>query len=885
MAVGPRDTNPERPSSAEPVGWSGLKALVEEGERTSLLRFLEGQSRILEMIARSDPLAAVLEELTKVLEQQVDGMACSVLLLSADRKHLRHVAAPSLPERYTRAIDGTVIGPRAGSCGTAAFLGRPVIVTDIANDPLWVDDKDLALSCGLKACWSTPILSRRDEVLGTFGMYHRQPFAPSSVHFGLTDLAMNLARIAIERDAADRDRERLWDAKRFADRYRMLLQATGEVVWEWDLENGSVRCNGGGLSAFGYGAGEVGRKVNWWTERIHPEEVDRVRKGVDLAIDSGKPLWEEEYRFRRKNETYADLAVRGLIVRDDAGKAVRIVGSLRDTTRRKRHEREAEQAAERFQSATEAAVVGTWRLDVKTQFLLADASLNRLAGQKEEETVHRFSDTLRAIHPEDRARVAQAVEESIATGRPYEIDHRVVLDDGQIRWLRSRGRMVFDKHGCGEALTGAAADITDLKRAEQSMAILADASKRLSESLDFEQTLSSMAGMAVPSFADAVLVHMKDPRTGEPRLAVAHAANPELLATLREMLRTGSFRVAARGRRVMQTGLAELLPRMTPEWLDQEDLEENVASPVRRFRVTSVIHVPIALAREPIGVIVFAATGTRIYDEKDLAFAEELARRASNAMHNAQLFQVAEAERVRAEEAAALRERLVAIVGHDLRNPLSAIIAAAQLLHCSDLATHEANLVARIQKSGNRMMRMIGQVLDFARVRAGQSFELDFAPIDLHQICNTVVSELRMSRPGKEIDLDFEGRTDLVGDPDRIAQVLSNLIGNAIQHGTPGPISVSIRDAKTDVVAIAVHNFGPPIPEEAQATLFDAFRQEPCKGDGDSRSIGLGLFIANEIVRAHGGTIVVRSPDRDGTTFVVTLPRKPVVPGAFASPQ
>src|SRR4029453_10719081 len=111
------------------------------------------------------------------------------------------------------------------------------------------------------------------------------------------------------------------------------------------------------------------------------------------------------------------------------------------------------------------------------------------------------------------------------------------------------------------------------------------------------------------------------------------------------------------------------------------------------------------------------------------------------------------------------------------------------------------------------MMRMIGQVLDFARIRAGQSFELDFEPIDLRQICNTVVSKLRMSRPGKQIDLDFEERADIVCDADRIAQVLSNLIGNAIQHGTPGPISVSIRNAKTDAVVIAVHNLGPPIPE------------------------------------------------------------------------
>jgi len=139
-----------------------------------------------------------------------------------------------------------------------------------------------------------------------------------------------------------------------------------------------------------------------------------------------------------------------------------------------------------------------------------------------------------------------------------------------------------------------------------------------------------------------------------------------------------------------------------------------------------------------------------------------------------------------------------------------------------------------------------------------------------------VVSELRMSRPDKKIDLNLEGRADIVGDPDRIAQVLSNLVGNAIQHATQDPISVSIRDAGVDVMTITVHNIGPPIPEDAQATIFDAFRRGPYTESGDSQSIGLGLFIVNEIVRAHGGAIAVRSPDRGGTTFAVTLPRRSV---------
>ena len=112
-------------------------------------------------------------------------------------------------------------------------------------------------------------------------------------------------------------------------------------------------------------------------------------------------------------------------------------------------------------------------------------------------------------------------------------------------------------------------------------------------------------------------------------------------------------------------------------------------------------------------------------------------------------------------------------------------------------------------------------------------------------------------------------------DPDRIAQVLSNIIGNAIQHGTPGPIDVTVREAAPDSVAIEIHSFGPPIPQEAQASLFDAFRSETSADGRHSKSIGLGLFIAREIVRGHGGSIAVRSPDRNGTTFTVVLPRKP----------
>src|SRR5262249_51146090 len=158
---------------------------------------------------------------------------------------------------------GADIGPCAGSCGTAAFLARPVIVTNIEQDPLWADYKELALGIGFKACWAVPIISGRGDVLGTFAMYQRQAFAPTPLHLGLIDLATRLARIAIERDAAERERERLRNLERFAERYQMVLQATREAVWDWDVVTNVVLWNNG-LMALGYEAQEVGPSLDWW---------------------------------------------------------------------------------------------------------------------------------------------------------------------------------------------------------------------------------------------------------------------------------------------------------------------------------------------------------------------------------------------------------------------------------------------------------------------------------------------------------------------------------------------------------------------------------------------------------------------------------------------
>jgi len=181
--------------------------------------FRAGQHEVLEMIATGFSLQKVLASLVTLIERRTDDMLCSVLLLSEDGRHLRHGAAPNLPEAYIKAIDGAPIGPRAGSCGTAMYLGRPVIVTDVLTDPVWADYRDLARQFGFRACWSTPIFSARYEVLGSFAMYYRDVRAPVGDELQLIQVAVDISKLAIEHQRAHEARHRS------EERTRAILRA------------------------------------------------------------------------------------------------------------------------------------------------------------------------------------------------------------------------------------------------------------------------------------------------------------------------------------------------------------------------------------------------------------------------------------------------------------------------------------------------------------------------------------------------------------------------------------------------------------------------------------------------------------------------------------
>ena len=192
---------PVRNARGDVFGVAGVSRDITDRRLSDLLR--DGHAQILEMIAMSAPLASILDALARLVESQLNGILCSVLLLDDDGRRLRHGAAPSLAPEYVKAIDGTEIGPCVGSCGTAAYRRQPVIVTDVLADPLWADYRELVRPYGYRSCWSTPILSNRGEVLAVFAMYSRTVRAPTSVESRLLEMAIHIAGIAIARRRAE----------------------------------------------------------------------------------------------------------------------------------------------------------------------------------------------------------------------------------------------------------------------------------------------------------------------------------------------------------------------------------------------------------------------------------------------------------------------------------------------------------------------------------------------------------------------------------------------------------------------------------------------------------------------------------------------------------
>lgn len=234
-----------------------------------------------------------------------------------------------------------------------------------------------------------------------------------------------------------------------------------------------------------------------------------------------------------------------------------------------------------------------------------------------------------------------------------------------------------------------------------------------------------------------------------------------------------------------------------------------------------------------------------------------------------------DAELVEAQRLAGSRERLMAVLGHDLRTPLSAILGAASLLlRTPGLPDSAQRRTGYIIRGAERMGRMVDDLLDFARGRLGGGIPVQHQESDIVQIVQQVVDEARAGDPGRTILVSCEGKSRGSWDEGRLTQALANLVQNALRYGSPvSAVEVGVL-GREDRVDVSVHNQGEPIPPAIAADIFDPFRRGTHEGSAEKATgLGLGLYIVEEIARAHGGSVSVHSTAREGTTFTLTLPR------------
>jgi PAS domain S-box-containing protein len=312
--------------------------------------FIFDQSRVLEMTAANAPLSEVLTNLVLLMEAQAEGMLCSILVLTADGLRVRHGAAPSLPEAYVKAVNGAPIGPRNGSCGTAMYLKRPVVVTDVMTDPLWADYRHLAEICGLRACWSTPIFSPQGDVLGSFAMYRQEQRGPNAEEARLTQIATHIAGIAIER-------QRVQETLRERDaRINLAAESADLAFWVIYPEQNTAWMSDKGRKIYGFDS-KLPLTRDLICSRVHPDERAAVHAAFDRACAS-HGIFESEHRLVLPYGKTRWVIVRGRCLEDEHGSLLELIGVTIDVSAQKQSDLQLQIQREEMAHLNRVALMG-----------------------------------------------------------------------------------------------------------------------------------------------------------------------------------------------------------------------------------------------------------------------------------------------------------------------------------------------------------------------------------------------------------------------------------------------------------------------------------------------------------------------------------------------
>ncbi len=838
--------------------------IIDITERKRAETLAESQRKTLEMIAAGADLTEILETIVRLVESQLFGGFCSVLLLEGET--LRHGAAPSLPASYLKAIDGIRIGPQVGSCGSAAALGVTVSVPDVTCDARWAEYAPLVLAHGLRACWSTPIFSEAKKVLGTFAIYYAQARHPEPAEMVLVNAAKHLAAIAIERSQAEerlRRINRLYAVSSNINEAIVRLREPRElyqVACRIAVEDGLLQMAWIGLldvntqelrpvCSWGNDAGYTAQLKITVDDSPHGRGVAGValRTGAyaasnDIEKDPNMAPWREAALTRGFRSVVAFplkiservIGVMGMFAdRTDYFNAdeLNLLNALAQNL--SFAVESAEKEAQRVENQRVLStllgnlpgMVYRCRNDRDWTIEFVSEGCRELLGYAPDELVHNrvlsFADT---IHPDDQQPVWDQVQEAVAVGKAYELVYRVSTRSGTEKWVWERGQAVVSVNGAVLFLEGFVTDITQRRVAQEQVrhqAAWLDKARDAILVTDMEDRVSywNQSAERLFGWAAADVIGL---RAGE--LFVKQQS--EYLNARKTVLATG-------------------------EWAG----EFKTQSPKGRdVIVESRWTLVLDDAGKPASVLVI---NTDITEKKKL-----------------------EAQFLRAQRMESIGT-LAGGIAHDLNNVLAPIIMSVDLLKSTPLTESEhQGVLDTIGNSAHRGAEMVRQVLSFVRGMEGER-----VTVQAKHIIREIQKIVKDTFP-KSIQIQVWVAPEiwtLQGDPTQLHQVLLNLAVNARDAMPQGGTlritaennvfegySTPLNPAKIcgSFVSIHVMDDGTGMTPEVKERIFEPFFTTKDIGKGT----GLGLATTLAIVKSHGGFIEVNSESGEGSTFSIHLP-------------
>jgi PAS domain S-box-containing protein len=657
------------------------------------------------------------------------------------------------------------------------------------------------------------------------------------------------------------------------------------------------------------------RKVNRRAEVVRDEEGEPLCMVGTVQDITERQRAEEE--IRRLNAELEDR------VRRRTAQLEATVSELRENERRLR------ESEERYSLVVEGSNDGIFDWDIRTGKLFWNDRLFEMLDLSHSEFTSTLEDFFELLHAEDRERVSENLTAHLERGAEYNVELRLRHSSGEYVHCIGRGKAQREEDGTPYRMAGTVTDITERKRTEEAQRFLSETSAALSSSLDYRATLASVARLAVPPLADWCAVDVVEEDGSLKRLAVEHE-DPEKASLARELQGRyppdldALYGVA----KVLRTGKPELVPEIPETLLEEAIPDGELRGVVRGLGLRSLMVVPLMARGRTLGAItlVTAESGRR-YGDEDLALAEELARRAALAVDNARLYdearkELAERKRVEeeirrlnetlerrveertaqleaamkaADEANRAKSEFLANMSHEIRTPMNGVIGMTELLLDAGLDREQREYAEAIRLSGENLMVIINDILDFSKIEAG-AMRLETIDFDLRSAIEDVVDLLASRAHDKGLELasliEYDVPAALRGDPGRLRQVLTNLVGNAIKFTEEGEVVVKValaeeRSGSEDgaMIRFEIRDTGIGMTPEQQERLFRSFTQADASTTRRYGGTGLGLAISKQLIEMMGGEIGAESEPGAGSTFFFTVPFEEQPAEAVATPR